>query len=43
MWVTAQDAIAAKYDIHNGRSRIFTTWLRSLNYLRNVCASHNRL
>jgi abortive infection bacteriophage resistance protein len=36
-----QDAISAKYGVHNGR--IFATWLRSLNYLRNVCAHHSRL
>ena len=36
-----QDAISAKYGITNGR--IFATWLRSLNYLRNVCAHHSRL
>ncbi len=36
-----QDAIAAKYGIANGRT--FATWLRSLNYLRNVCAHHSRL
>lgn len=36
-----QDAIAAKYGISNGR--VFATWLRSLNYLRNVCAHHSRL
>lgn len=36
-----QDGISAKYGIHNGR--IFATWLRSLNYLRNVCAHHSRL
>lgn len=36
-----QDAIAAKYGITNGRT--FATWLRSLNYLRNVCAHHSRL
>ena len=36
-----QDAIAAKYGVANGR--IFATWLRSLNYLRNVCAHHSRL
>lgn len=36
-----QDAIAAQYGISNGR--IFATWLRSLNYLRNVCAHHSRL
>ncbi|EPU6914862.1 TPA: Abi family protein [Pseudomonas aeruginosa] len=36
-----QDAISAKYDISNGRT--FASWLRSLNYLRNVCAHHSRL
>ncbi|MDB5744446.1 MAG: UDP-N-acetylmuramoylalanyl-D-glutamate--2,6-diaminopimelate ligase [Polaromonas sp.] len=36
-----QDAIAAKYGLRNGR--VFATWLRSLNYLRNVCAHHSRL
>lgn len=36
-----QDTIASQYGIGNGR--IFATWLRSLNYLRNVCAHHSRL
>jgi abortive infection bacteriophage resistance protein len=36
-----QDAIAIKYGVKNGR--IFASWLRSLNYLRNVCAHHSRL
>ena len=36
-----QDAISAKYGVHNGRT--FASWLRSLNYLRNVCAHHSRL
>lgn len=36
-----QDAISARYGVHNGR--VFATWLRSLNYLRNVCAHHSRL
>ena len=36
-----QDAISAKYGVGNGRT--FATWLRSLNYLRNVCAHHSRL
>jgi abortive infection bacteriophage resistance protein len=36
-----QDVIAVKYAIRNGR--IFASWLRSLNYLRNVCAHHSRL
>lgn len=38
---TEQDAIARRYGISNGR--VFATWLRSLNYLRNVCAHHSRL
>ena len=41
MRVAEQDAISARYGIRNGR--IFATWLRSLNYLRNICAHHNRL
>lgn len=36
-----QDAISKKYGVHNGRT--FATWLRGLNYLRNVCAHHSRL
>lgn len=36
-----QDAIALRYGVGNGR--VFATWLRSLNYLRNVCAHHSRL
>lgn len=36
-----QDQIAEKYGLTNGR--IFASWLRSLNYLRNVCAHHSRL
>jgi abortive infection bacteriophage resistance protein len=36
-----QDAIASQYGVSNGR--VFATWLRSLNYLRNVCAHHSRL
>ncbi len=36
-----QDHIAAIYGISNGR--IFASWLRCLNYLRNVCAHHSRL
>ena len=38
---TEQNAISARYGVSNGR--IFATWLRSLNYLRNVCAHHSRL
>lgn len=36
-----QDLISAKYGIKNGR--IFSSWLNSLNQLRNVCAHHCRL
>lgn len=36
-----QDAISRQYGVSNGR--VFATWLRSLNYLRNVCAHHSRL
>lgn len=36
-----QDAISRRYGIDNGR--IFASWLRSLNYLRNVCSHHCRL
>ncbi|MCW4148845.1 Abi family protein [Halomonas sp. 18H] len=36
-----QDAIATRYGISNGR--VFATWLRSLNHLRNICAHHSRL
>lgn len=41
MRVAEQDAIAARYGLTDGR--VFATWLRSLNYLRNVCAHHSRL
>ena len=36
-----QDLVARKYGVGNGRT--FASWLRSLNYLRNVCAHHSRL
>ena len=36
-----QDAIVRQYGVNNGR--VFATWLRSLNYLRNICAHHSRL
>lgn len=36
-----QDAISEKYGVRNGRH--FASWLRGLNYLRNVCAHHSRL
>lgn len=38
---SGQDLIAHQYGVGNGR--IFASWLRSLNYLRNVCAHHSRL
>ncbi|MCF7989110.1 MAG: Abi family protein [Thiohalocapsa sp.] len=41
MRVQEQDAIAAKYGVSDGR--VFASWLRSLNYLRNLCAHHSRL
>ena len=36
-----QDAIAQTYGVADGQ--VFASWLRSLNYLRNVCAHHGRL
>lgn len=36
-----QNEISTKYRLSNGR--VFASWLRSLNYLRNVCAHHSRL
>lgn len=36
-----QIKIANKYGISNGA--IFASWLKSLNYLRNICAHHSRL
>jgi len=36
-----QDAISSQYGMSNGR--VFASWLRSFNYLRNVCAHHSRL
>lgn len=36
-----QDAIANSYGVEDGR--MFASWLRSLNYLRNLCAHHSRL
>ncbi|TVO38188.1 Abi family protein [Vibrio algivorus] len=36
-----QDEIAKKFGLSNGR--VLAKWLRSLNYLRNVCAHHSRL
>lgn len=36
-----QDAIALQYGVPSGR--IFKTWLRCLNDVRNICAHHSRL
>lgn len=36
-----KQTIAAKYGI--GDPMVFESWLRSLNYLRNICAHHSRL
>ncbi|MEA3536465.1 Abi family protein [Rhizobium sp. CC-YZS058] len=36
-----QDAISCQYGVSNGR--VFASWLRSVNFLRNVCAHHSRL
>ncbi|WP_308185928.1 Abi family protein [Neisseria polysaccharea] len=41
MRIQEQDEISMKYGVANGR--IFASWLRSLNHLRNVCAHHCRL
>jgi abortive infection bacteriophage resistance protein len=36
-----RDAIAQKFNVPDGR--YLFSWLRSLNYLRNLCAHHSRL
>ncbi|MGC7560205.1 Abi family protein [Pasteurella sp. PK-2025] len=36
-----KNTIAAKYGVKNGK--MFEQWLRSLNFIRNVCAHHSRL
>ncbi|WP_340138883.1 Abi family protein, partial [Vibrio vulnificus] len=36
-----QDLISPKFGLSNGR--VPAKWLRSRNYLRNVCAHHSRL
>lgn len=41
MAIGDQDKIAAKYKIPNGQ--IMQSWLRCLNYVRNVVAHHSRL
>ncbi|MDO4709435.1 MAG: Abi family protein [Pseudomonadota bacterium] len=40
-----QNTIAEKYGLLNvpESGEVFASWLRSLNYLRNVCAHHGRL
>ena len=41
MKVPDQQKIARKYGIDD--FKVFSSWLRSLNYLRNLCAHHSRL
>ncbi len=41
MRVPDQTVIAQKYGVAN--FNVFRSWLRSLNYLRNLCAHHSRL
>lgn len=41
MTVADQDAIAKRYGLISGK--IFETWLRCLNDVRNICAHHSRL
>ncbi|GGO77587.1 abi family protein [Marinobacterium nitratireducens] len=41
MKVADQQAIATKYGVRDWLA--FQSWLRSLNYLRNLCAHHSRL
>jgi len=36
-----QQSIALKYGI--SEPKVFASWLRSLNYIRNICAHHSRL
>jgi len=36
-----KEAVAAKFGIST--PKVFESWLRSLNYLRNICAHHSRL
>tara|TARA_B110000908_G_C10257481_1_gene456621 strand:+ start:2526 stop:3479 length:954 start_codon:yes stop_codon:yes gene_type:complete len=36
-----RDAIAHKFNVPDGR--YLSSWLRSMNYLRNLCAHHSRL
>jgi abortive infection bacteriophage resistance protein len=41
MKVADQDAIARKYGLP--RRDLLTSWVRAINYVRNVCAHHSRL
>jgi abortive infection bacteriophage resistance protein len=41
MTKAGQDRISSKYGVSDGQ--VLASWLRSLNYLRNVCAHHSRL
>lgn len=38
-----QNAIAKSYGLPADSGSVLASWLRSLNYLRNVCAHHSRL
>ena len=38
-----QNAIAKSYGLAADSGSVLASWLRSLNYLRNVCAHHSRL
>lgn len=38
---TDKDAISSEYGLPDGRE--FESWLRSLNFVRNLCAHHSRL
>ncbi|MFZ1427406.1 MAG: Abi family protein [Geminicoccaceae bacterium] len=40
MTVVDQDALAQKYGL---RRELLTSWVRTLNFVRNVCAHHGRL
>ncbi|WP_211825135.1 Abi family protein [Kistimonas asteriae] len=41
MRVPDQEQIARRYDVAD--FKVFSSWLRALNYLRNLCAHHSRL
>lgn len=43
MKVADQQDICEKYGLPRSEWKTFQSWLRSLNYLRNLCAHHSRL